>query len=162
MSESKTVAENRATLNLFGDEYEVESSLGAAKIYADTFRGNVDKPYTGNLFEDMLQIMREVEGDERNAFGVAPQVLGIAWAMARATGSMRESWLEFTERVEHNALNFFDFAEIYGTVIQKLGAATFRLPERLRNAVASYEAEEIQDEESNGGGGSVERGGEDS
>ena len=159
---SKTVAENRATLYLFGDEYEVESSLGAAKIYADTFRGNIEKPYTGNMFEDMLQIMREVEGDEENAFGVAPQVLGIAWAMARAAGTMKESWLEFTERVEHSTLNFFDFAEIYGTVIQKLGAATFRLPERLRNAVASDQTEETEDEESNGGGGDVERGSEDS
>lgn len=145
MSESKTVAENRATLTMFGEEYEIESSFGAAKIYSDTFRGNVEKPYTGNLFEDMLQIMREVEGDENNAFGVAPQVLGIAWAMARATGSMRESWAEFTERVEHSPLNFFDFAEIYGTVIQKLGAATFRLPKRLLDSIESNKAEETED-----------------
>lgn len=154
--ESKTTAENRATLNLFGDEYELESSLGASKIYADTFRGNIEKPYTGNMFEDMLQIMREVEGDESMAFGVAPQVLGLAWAMARATGSMKESWLEFTERVEHTPLNFFDFAEIYGVVIQKLGAATFRLPKRLRDSVASDAAEETQDEDSDSRGGDVD------
>lgn len=144
MAESKTVAENRATLTMFGDEYELEASLGAMKVYSDTFRGNVEKPYTGNMLEDMLQIMREVEGDSEMLFGLGAQVYGLAWAMARATGSMKESWDEFANRVEHSPINYFDFAEAYGTIIQKLGAATFRLPERLYNAIKPDKAEEAE------------------
>lgn len=137
---------NRAKLSMFGTEYELESSLGAMKIYADNFRGFVEKPYTGNMLEDMLQIMREVEGGAEMAFGLAPQVYGIAWAMARATGSMEEAWGKFSERIEHMPLNYFEFAEVYGTVIQKLGDATFRLPERLRDAIEPDKAEETEDD----------------
>ncbi len=136
---------NREKLAMFGTEYELEVSLGAMKIYADNFRGFVEKPYTGNMLEDMLQIMREVEGDAEMAFGLAPQIYGLAWAMARATGSMGDSWDAFSEKIEHIALNYFDFAEAYGVIIQKLGAATFRLPERLRDALASDETEEPGD-----------------
>ena len=143
---NKTTAENRVTLTMFGEEYELEASLGAMKIYADTFRGFVEKPYTGNMMEDMLQIMREVEGDESMMFGLAPQIYGLAWAMARATGSMKQSWDEFADAVSHEAINYFDFAEAYGAIIQKLGAATFRLPERLRDVIKPDEAEETEDE----------------
>lgn len=133
---------------MFGEEYELEVSLGAMKIYADTFRGFVEKPYTGNMLEDMLQIMREVEGDESMAFGLAPQIYGIAWAMARATGSMKLSWDEFSESVSHCAINYFDFAEAYSAIIQKLGSSTFRLPERLRDLGEPDKAEEEEDTES--------------
>lgn len=144
MAESKTVSENRATLTMFGEEYELEVSLGAMKIYSDTFRGNVERPYTGSMLEDMLQVMRDAEGTEENLYGIAPQVFGIAWAMARATGSMKESWDEYAERVEHTALNYFDFIEVYSTVIQKLGGATFRLPQRLRDAIESNAPEKAE------------------
>ena len=131
---------------MFGEDYELEASLGAMKIYADNFRGYVEKPYTGNMLEDMLQIMREVEGDESMMFGLAPQIYGLAWAMARATGSMKQSWDEFSDSVSHAAINYFEFAEAYSTIIQKLGAATFRIPERLRDVIKPDEAEETENE----------------
>ena len=66
--------------------------------------------------------------------------------MARATGSMKQSWDEFSESASHAALSYFECAEAYGVIIQKLGAATFRIPERLRDVIKPDEAEETENE----------------
>ncbi len=142
---AKTNAENRVTIELFGREYELESSLGACKAYADTFKDNVEEPYTGNLLTDMLQLAQDAEGiGTAPAFGVSVQMFGIVWAMARATGSMDESWDEFYSRVEHSPINFYELIEVYNAIINKLGGCTFRLPERLQNAIESNATEEAE------------------
>lgn len=141
--ESKTTAENRVTVKLFDKEYELESSIGACKIYQDTFRYKVEEPYTGSLLTDMLQLTRDAEGiGVDSVFGVSTQLFGVVWAMARAAGSMDESWDEFYSRVEHCPINFYELIEVYTAVVNKLGGCTFRLPERLQDAIESDASEE--------------------
>lgn len=142
-SKSKTVAENRVKVELFGEEYELESSLGASVIYSNTFRGNVEPPYTGNLLTDMLQLTKDAEGIGTDIeFGVSTQLFGIAWALARAAGNMEESWQEFYSKVEHSPINFYEMVELYSAIVHKLGSSTFRLPERLQDAIESNAPEE--------------------
>ena len=140
---AKTVAENRITVDLFGKEYELESSLGACTIYSNTFRDKVEEPYTGNLFTDMLQLTRDAEGiGADKVFGVSTQLFGVVWAMARAAGSMDKSWDEFYADVEHSPINFYEIIDVYNAVVNKLGGCTFRLTERLQDAVESDTSEE--------------------
>lgn len=138
---TRTTAENRVEIELFGKKYELESSLGAGTIYSNTFRDKVESPYCGNLLTDMIQLTRDAEGiGEGTAFGVSTQIFGIVWAMARAAGSMDESWDEFYSRVEHSPINFYELVEVYTAIVNKLGGCTFRLPERLQDAIESDEA----------------------
>ena len=130
-------ADNRATVNIGGWEFEVEASLGAGIIYQNEFRGKAEKPYTGSLYEDMVQLYRETEdADSPNYYGFSSQLMGITWAMARAAGGIGETYAEFLEKIEHSSVSIFEFADLYGTVVKELGdRCFFRLPEGLRDAL---------------------------
>lgn len=71
MSKAKRKAvaarDNVRTVTVGGRAIEVESSLGARKVYADEFMGKLSKPYSGVLSDDLLALYdgtREFVEDE--------------------------------------------------------------------------------------------------
>lgn len=139
------MADNRAKVTICGTEYEVESSIGATIVYKNEFRGRLERPYLGNMADDMLALYGEVESgagsDSYYGFDIEA-VFRFAWAMAVAAGSTDETWQEFFGRLTHEAVTLVDVAGVYGTCVRDLGERTFfRLPDGLPDAGKPDEAE---------------------
>lgn len=139
------------TLDIGGTKWELEASLGAGIAYSREFRGKLDKPYDGNLADDMFAVwgmaqetVKAVDEDGNplldedgkpmvddkgkplmipnpDQFVDVEACLRLAWAMAWAAGSTTERWPEWEQRVLHTATNIWDEAEIYATVVLTLG-----------------------------------------
>lgn len=151
--------DNRTVVTLAGNDFEIEASLGAGKTYADEFFGKLELPYKGALMEDMVELMKHVEGyalpdkNSPNGFTVVKGVdaldtetvdhlLDLTWAMARAAGSVSDDYAAWKERMEHASVSFFEMSALYQAIIHRLGdGATFRLPKGLADALASDEGE---------------------
>lgn len=133
--------DNFAVAKIGDFEFEVEASLGAGIIYENEFRGKAEAPYTGNFYEDMLQLYRECEVAERY-YGFSKQLFGLAWAMGRAAGSLDMTYDEFIEKIEHSSAVLTEITELYAIIVHRLGdGCIFRLPEGLRDAIESHKAE---------------------
>ena len=132
------MADNRAKVTICGTEYEVESSIGATIVYKNEFKGKLEKPYNGNMGDDMLALYGEVESGSGSSsyYGFDVEaVYRIAWAMAVAAGSTNETWEEFFGKLLHEEIALVDLATTYSTCVRDLGNRTFfRLPDRLGNA----------------------------
>jgi hypothetical protein len=127
---------NRTTVTFAGKEYELEASIGAEKLYADQFRDKAVAPYTGDLWEDMLQVWRDVNGTkEESAHGLPYQLIDMLWAMARAAGSIKCSYDKFYKEIEHSTATYSEFAHLYAAICIELGdGVIFRLEEGQDNA----------------------------
>lgn len=143
--------DNVAAINIGGLEFTMEASLGAGIIYENEFRGKAEAPYTGNLYEDMLQLYRECEVEE-TYYGFSTQLFGIAWAMGRAAGSLEMTYDEFIDTIEHSSASLFELSELYGVVLHQLGdRSIFRLPKGLRDALEPDEEQKREEAESDSG-----------
>lgn len=139
------MADNRGKVTICGTEYEVESSIGATIVYKNEFKGKLEKPYNGNMSDDMLALYGEIESGANSAsyYGFDIEaVFRVAWAMAVAAGSTDEPWGDFFGRLVHESVTLVDVAGVYHTCVRDLGERTFfRIPERLSDAVEPDEAE---------------------
>ena len=142
------MADNRGKVTICGTEYEVESSIGATIVYKNEFRGKLERPYLGNMTDDMLTLYGEVESDTRTDtyFGFDIEaVFRIAWAMAVAAGSTNDSWQDFFGRLVHEGVALVDVAGAYNTCVRDLGERTFfRLPGRLPDDIEPDEEQEAE------------------
>lgn len=140
------MADNRATVTIGGKDYELEASLGAQLAYSNEFRGKLSKPYTGSFLDDMLQLYRDVEGDNKEQYyGFPPQMFGIVWAMAKAAGSFKGSYKAFEKEISESSGNIYEIAAVYQTVVHGLGdAVCFREPEGLRDTDSPDDAEAVE------------------
>lgn len=122
---------NRTTVTFAGKEYEIEASIGAEKLYADQFRDSASAPYTGNLWEDMLQVWRDVNGtQDSRAHGLPYQLIDMLWAMGRAAGSIKCSYDKFFKDMEHSTTTYSELASLYKAICIELGdGVIFRLEE---------------------------------
>lgn len=133
--------------------YELEASLGTKITYRNEFLGKLQKPYRGILEDDMLRVFRAAQTvieDEGGEVVENPDYAGydieallrIAWAMARASGSTKRGFDGFYADVIHQPAGVFEEAELYDTVIMRLGAGIiFRRPEGLGGAGEPDEAQ---------------------
>ena len=142
------MADNRGKVTICGTEYEVESSIGATIVYKNEFKGKLDRPYIGNMTDDILTLYGEVESDTRTDtyFGFDIEaVFRIAWAMAVAAGSTNDSWQEFFGRLVHEEVSLVDVAGAYNTCVRDLGERTFfRLSGRLPDDIEPDEEQEAE------------------
>lgn len=126
-----------------GRELEVEASNFACKIYADEFRGKVTEPYKGSLIYDLL-VTRKTIIEKKLDFPDwmdVPQLLGIVWAMATASGAIKCKYKKFEEDVLGGSANMYECAGAFNVVAGELAERTFfRLPKRLGNPQKSDEA----------------------
>lgn len=129
------MADNRGKVTICGTEYEVESSIGATIVYKNEFKGKLERPYNGNMADDMVALYGEIEtgSDSSSYFGFDIEaIFRIAWAMAVAAGSTNDSWQTFFGRLVHDSVTLVDVADTYQTCVRDLGERTFfRLPGRL-------------------------------
>ena len=132
--------DNRTTVFIGGEEYDVIASNGACVIYADQFRDKLQEPYTGRLRNDVLQAYLEwckltgdpvqgadeddvqPESDEgRRAvtpdYEDIPQVLGMAWAMARAAGSTGLDYDAVRSKFMVSGTTVREFSRLFDDVI---------------------------------------------
>ena len=127
-----------------GRELEVEASNFACKIYADEFRGKVTESYKGSLIYDLL-VTRKIISDKKLDFPDwvdVPQLLGIVWAMAAASGAIKCTYKKFEGSVLKGSANMYECAGAFNVVAGELAERTFfRLPKRLGNLQKSDEAE---------------------
>lgn len=139
---AEIVNDNRVTVELFGNEYEVEGSLGACKIYADEFYGKLAEPYTGNLVSDLLELYKaaELSGDQMVLGDVA--LYRLAWAMGRAAGSIKVGYDKFAKSFEHAPFCVYEWSTAYNVIVHELGNGVFfRVPEGLADAGEPDQAE---------------------
>lgn len=126
-----------------GRELEVEASNFACKIYADEFRGKVTEPYKGSLIYDLL-VTRKIIIEKKLDFpdwGDAPQLLGIVWAMATASGAIKCKYKKFEADVLRGSANMYECAGAFNVVAGELADRTFfRLSKRLGNPQKPDEA----------------------
>lgn len=141
------MADNRGKVTICGTEYEVESSIGATIVYKNEFKGKLERPYNGNMADDMLALYGEIEtGSESSAyFGFDIEaVFRMAWAMAVAAGSTNESWSDFFGRLVHESVTLVDVADVYSCIRDLCERTFFRIPGRLSDDIepdAEQEAE---------------------
>lgn len=141
--------DNRTTVFIGGEEYDVIASNGACVIYADQFRDKLQEPYTGRLRNDVLQAYLDwckltgdpvqgadedaaqpesdedavqPESDERRRaitpdYEDIPQVLGMAWAMARAAGSTGLDYDAFRSKFMVSGTTVREFSRLFDDVI---------------------------------------------
>lgn len=148
MSREDGMADNRGIVTICGTDYEVESSIGATIVYKNEFKGKLDKPYNGNMGDDMLALYGEIESGSNSdlyyGFDIEA-VFRVAWAMAVAAGSTNESWDSFLGRLVHESVTLVDVAGVYQTCVRDLGERTFfRLPAGLSDDIESYEEQEAE------------------
>lgn len=136
--------DNRIDIHVFDRDYTLEASLGAASIYKNQFKGKVDKPYLGNLVEDIAQLYMHSESEQ--ADGLDYDILfGLMWAMGKASGSISETWEQFYEQVAHRPLTLEEVTGVYSVIVHELGdGVIFRLPDRPSD---DTEPDEKQEEE---------------
>lgn len=92
------LSDNRATVTVGGEEYEVEASNGACMLYAQEFRDREEEPFTGSLPTDVLIDLGRSDGNPYPLWCDAPRLLGAVWAMARAAGSAKSQYKAFEKR----------------------------------------------------------------
>lgn len=134
---------NRVDVHVFGRDYTLEASLGAATIYKNQFKDTAEEPFLGNLVEDIAKLYVMVESPELGK-GLDYDVLfGLMWAMGKAAGSIEETWEKFYELVAHKPLTLEEVAGVYSVIVHELGdGVIFRLPERPDNDTESDEEQE--------------------
>ena len=142
------MADNRGKVTICGTEYEVESSIGATIVYKNEFKGKLERPYNGNMADDMVALYGEIEtgSDSSSYFGFDIEaIFRIAWAMAVAAGSTNDSWQTFFGRLVHDSVTLVDVADTYQTCVRDLGERTFfRLPGRLPDDIEPDEEQEAK------------------
>lgn len=142
------MADNRGKVTICGTEYEVESSIGATIVYKNEFKGKLERPYNGNMADDMVALYGEIEtgSDSSSYFGFDIEaIFRIAWAMAVAAGSTNDSWQTFFGRLVHDSVTLVDVADTYQTCVRDLGERTFfRLPGRLPDDIEPDEEQEAE------------------
>lgn len=142
------MADNRGKVTICGTEYEVESSIGATIVYKNEFKGKLERPYNGNMADDMVALYGEIEtgSDSSSYFGFDIEaIFRIAWAMAVAAGSTNDSWQTFFGRLAHESVTLVDVADTYQTCVRDLGERTFfRLPGRLPDDIEPDEEQEAE------------------
>ena len=150
--------DNRTTVFIGGEEYDVIASNGACVIYADQFRDKLQEPYTGRLRNDVLQAYLAwckltgdpVQGADEDAaqpesdegrravipdYEDIPQVLGMAWAMARAAGSTGLDYDAFRSKFMVSGTTVREFSRLFDDVIFGVAQnAFFRDPKRQEDA----------------------------
>lgn len=124
-------ADNRIDIHVFDRDYTLEASLGAATIYKNQFKNKIEEPFLGNLVEDIAKLYIMVESPDL-AKGIDYDVLfGLMWAMAKASGSIDETWEQFYEQVAHRPLTLEEVTGVYSVIVHELGdGVIFRLPDR--------------------------------
>lgn len=142
------MADNRGKVTICGTEYEVESSIGATIVYKNEFKGKLERPYNGNMADDMVALYGEIEtgSDSSSYFGFDIEaIFRIAWAMAVAAGSTNDSWQTFFGRLVHDSVTLVDVADTYQTCVRDLGERTFfRLPGGLSDDIEPDEEQEAE------------------
>ena len=142
------MADNRGKVTICGTEYEVEPSIGATIVYKNEFKGKLERPYNGNMADDMVALYGEIEtgSDSSSYFGFDIEaIFRIAWAMAVAAGSTNDSWQTFFGRLVHDSVTLVDVADTYQTCVRDLGERTFfRLPGRLPDDIEPDEEQEAK------------------
>lgn len=122
-------SDNTATVLLAGRLYTLEASLGACKVYSDEFRGVMEKPYVGSLWQDMLTLYRQVSAMDDDALDMPSVLFAITWAMGRASGSIEEPWEKWERSISHANIGFYEVAGLYSAVINDLAnRVVFREP----------------------------------
>ena len=131
-------------IDSLGRELEAEASNFACKIYADEFRDKVTEPYKGSLIYDLLAT-RKIIVEKKLDFpdwADVPQLLGIVWAMATASGAIKCKYTKFETDVLKGSANMYECAGAFNVVAGELAERTFfRIPKRLENPQKSDEAE---------------------
>lgn len=138
--------DNRATVTIGGERYEVAASNGACQIYFDEFCDKLPEPFDGRLRDDILEVYiqyaralginpagdeaedeDEDEGTEIRVLGYEelPQIVGITWAMARAAGSTDLGWDEFRKRFMDASSTNREFRELYNALVIDLAQRAF-------------------------------------
>lgn len=146
--------DNVRTATICGEEMEFEASLGAALTYANEFRGKLERPYRGQLYDDILTIWgkaQETVTDPETGEDVPnpdyegvdlEAVLRVAWAMAWAAGSTKKHYKAWLDDIAHRSGGIFDQSQLWLTVIVELGGGViFRTPGGQEGADAPDEKE---------------------
>lgn len=143
------MAVNRETVKIGTREIEVEASLGANLIYYNEFSGVAQKPYVGNLMDDLLKLMvfaeSAADGDYRGLD--IERMLAIVWAMGQAAGSVSETYPEFIGSFAHEDVSFTEFATAYVKLQDLAGRTFFREREGAGDA---QEPDQVQEREVRG------------
>ena len=136
--------DNRATVTIGGERYEVAASNGACQIYFDEFVDKIAEPFDGRLRDDILEVYVQYatalgidptgERDEEEepaaevrvlGYEELPQIVGITWAMARAAGSTSLGWDEFHQHFMDASSTQQEFRELYNTLVIDLAQRAF-------------------------------------
>lgn len=136
--------DNRATVTIGGERYEVAASNGACQIYFDEFCDKLPEPFDGRLRDDILEVYIQYAralginpaGDEAEdededteirvlGYEELPQIVGITWAMARAAGSTDLGWDEFLRRFMDASSSNREFRELYNALVIDLAQRAF-------------------------------------
>ena len=137
--------DNRATVTIGGERYEVAASNGACQIYFDEFCDKLPEPFDGRLRDDILEVYiqyaralginpagDEAEDEDGEAAEIRvlgyeelPQIVGITWAMARAAGSTDLGWDEFLRRFMDASSTKREFRELYNALVIDLAQRAF-------------------------------------
>ena len=136
--------DNRATVTIGGERYEVAASNGACQIYFDEFCDKLPEPFDGRLRDDILEVYIQYAralginpaGDEAEdededteirvlGYEELPQIVGITWAMARAAGSTDLGWDEFRKRFMDASSTKREFRELYNALVIDLAQRAF-------------------------------------
>lgn len=136
--------DNRATVTIGGERYEVAASNGACQIYFDEFCDKLPEPFDGRLRDDILEVYIQYAralginpaGDESEdededteirvlGYEELPQIVGITWAMARAAGSTDLGWDEFLRRFMDASSTKREFRELYNALVIDLAQRAF-------------------------------------
>lgn len=126
-TEQDPALDNRATVVIGGKEIEIEASNLAESIYKRQFIMGAKPPYTGRLAQDLVTDYEQSNPSK----GVIPDwddylhTLGAIWAMAKAAGSVKQSWERFYDRAMHSSLSLIEPQGAMDVIIYDLGPRTF-------------------------------------
>lgn len=142
MAKTETPRDNRATVTLAGIEFEIEASNGACLAYANEFRGKLDKPFTGNLKQDIATIHSMIAAGGSGEMEALEQVPLAVWAMSFAAGGDDSTYDAFCKRHEHDVFGYFELADAYSVLVELADRTFFRLTPRFADALKPDEKEE--------------------
>ena len=126
--------DNVRSLDIAGEGFTFEASLGTSIIYSDEFMGRLEEPYRGLLDYDMLQVWNkasvttDADGDRppaevREVRHIDTRALiRLAWAMARAAESTDMGYEDFHSHVAHLPAGRYDEAALFEVAVLELGS----------------------------------------
>lgn len=125
-------AQDATTVNVAGRDLAIVGTNRACMAY--------EAEFGGNLVNDILVEHNAVLADEERfpSWARLPKLLRAIWAMARAAGSTKAGWADFSAEVEDAPASMYEPSVACNVVFGDFGETTFfRLPPALADALAS-------------------------